>query len=113
MWLNLLVDNRQCGKKNNYEAQKKTLFQGFWVCIFNFAISPHWQSSTRGNSQIWLQVRHELAGKLKNLAIFRWPTHTYYLNMTISKRNPHGNFGALQTFASENVLPYFPPTSSI
>jgi len=46
----------------------------------NFVMLPHWWSSTRGISQIWLQLREDRR-KTKNPVIFWCHVGTYCLNM--------------------------------
>jgi hypothetical protein len=52
IWLNLLVDDLQCGNITKLEKKKKK----------TLVIQPlQWQSSTRGKRQFWLQVREDSA----------------------------------------------------
>jgi hypothetical protein len=52
------------GKMPNFDVKKKKHCRASFVLIeffliLKFVMSSHWRSSTRGISQIWLQVRKE------------------------------------------------------
>jgi hypothetical protein len=52
---------------------------GFFLSILLCTQPPHWLSSTRGISQIWLQVREESKKKFKNPDIIWQPAAGIYL----------------------------------
>ncbi len=52
---------------------------------FIITFKPHWWSSTRGISQIWLQVREKSKIFKKSCAIFWQPAGSYCWNMAISE----------------------------
>jgi hypothetical protein len=61
-------------------------FQGFF---FQFCDSAHWQSSTRGIDQIWLQVSEKRkVYKFKNHTISQRHFGTYCLNMAAREYFP-------------------------
>jgi len=55
---------------------------------FIITFEPHWWSSRRGISQIWLQVRETSKIFKKSCAIFWQPAGSYCLNMAISEFVP-------------------------
>jgi hypothetical protein len=57
----------------------------FFFFFFNFVMYPHWKSSTRGISQIWLQVKEE-SRKFNTFTAFCQPAGTCCLNMAIKRK---------------------------
>jgi hypothetical protein len=62
-----------------------TRFFFFFFFFFNFVMYPHWKSSTRGISQIWLQVKEE-SRKFNTFTAFCQPAGTCCLNMAIKRK---------------------------
>ncbi len=75
-----------CDVKNTHKLTQRNLQRNshkLCVCVC-VCVPPHWQSSTRGISQIWLHVREESRKIKKILPIYWRPAETYCLNMVIN-----------------------------